>query len=456
MSEEAASFTSSLEFDTRIFEADIDCNIAHVKMLVKQEIITNQDAQKIIDALNQLKDKGIDALNLDPSVEDIHMAIEDYVIQKIGGVAGLMHTAKSRNDQVATDLRLVLKKEIELIKLDLLKLMTLILDLAEEHTHTVMVGYTHLQHAQPTTFGHHLLAYANALRRDYERFKDVYKRVDMSPLGSAAMTTTSFDIDRKMTADILGFQKVMENSIDAVSSRDFIAETVFDLCMLASNLSKICEELIIWSSFEFGFIEIGDEFTSTSSIMPQKKNPDVAEITRAKTGTLYGELMTILTILKALPYSYNRDLQEITPHLWNAVDTGKSILQMVSGMLKTVEVDRERGLELAKSNFSTATEIADVIVREKEIPFRTAHKIVGRMVAEALKENIKPEDIDSEFIDGNAISMDEEPINLGDELIKKALDPYENIKARTVVGGCSPDTLKAAISKLRVFLEKEQ
>jgi argininosuccinate lyase len=279
--------------------------------------------------------------------------------------------------------------------------------------------------------------------------------VDMSPLGSAAMTTTGFNIDREMTADILGFQKVMENSIDAVSSRDFIAETVFSLCMLASDLSKMCEELIIWSTFEFGFIEIGEQFTSTSSIMPQKKNADVAEIARAKTGVLYGELMTILTILKALPYSYNRDLQEITPHLWSAVDTGKSMVNMVSGMLKTVEVDKERGLELAKSNFSTATEIADVIVREKKIPFRTAHKLVGRMVSVALQENVAPEDIDSEFLDRIAVSMDEKPINLGDEVIKKALDPYENVKVRTVVGGCSPHTVKAAISKLRIFLNKE-
>jgi len=455
MSKEAASFTSSLEFDTRIFEADIDCNIAHIKMLAKQGIISNEDAQKIIDTLKQLKEDGINTLNLDPSMEDIHMAIEDYLTRKIGETAGLMHTAKSRNDQVATDLRLTLKKELEIICSSILDFIEEIVKMADKHKETIIVGYTHLQHAQPTTFAHHLLAYANALKRDYERLMDAYKRVDMNPLGSAAMTTTSFPIDREMTTDLLGFSSIMENSIDAVSSRDFMAETVFSLCILASDLSKICEELVIWSSFEFGFITIGDEFTSTSSIMPQKKNPDVAEIARAKTGALYGELMTILTILKALPYSYNRDLQEVTPHLWNAMDTGKSMLPMVSGMLKTVEVNKERGLELAKSNFSTATEIADVIVREKKITFRTAHKIVGRMVAEALEENIAPEDIDSKFIDKIAVSMNEKPMKLDDEVIKKALDPYENIKARTVVGGCSPNTVKAAISKLRGFLREE-
>jgi len=332
MTADAVSFTSSLEFDKRIFYADIRCNIAHTTMLKEQGIIPSDDADKIVEALKALEVEGIDALEWDISVEDIHMALENYVTNRIGEIAGFMHTGKSRNDQVATDLRLVLKEEIETIESDILNFLDIIVEMALEHTETIMVGYTHLQHAQPTTFAHHLLAYANEIKRDYERLHDAKKRVDICPLGSAAMTGTGFNIDRERTAELLGFGGVMENSMDGVSSRDFMAETVFALSMMASNLSKISEELIVWSSYEFRLVEISDEYSSTSSIMPQKKNPDVAEISRGKTAVLYGELMTILSILKALPHSYNRDLQEITPHLWNAVDIGHSMLNITSAM----------------------------------------------------------------------------------------------------------------------------
>ena len=455
MSDEAASFTSSLEFDKRIFEADIKLNIAHTTMLAKQGIIPSEIADKILKSLNELKEEGIGALNLDPSVEDIHMAVENYVTSKIGEVAGFMHTAKSRNDQVATDLRLVLKEEIKVIGSNILKFIEEILNMASEHKETIFVGYTHLQHAQPTTFAHHLLAYANALRRDYERLMDAYKRVDMNPLGSAALTTTSFPIDREMTTELLGFSQVMENSIDGVSSRDFIAETVFSLTMLASSMSKICEELILWSTFEFGVVEISYAYSSTSSIMPQKKNPDVAEITRGKSAILTGELMTILTILKALPYSYNRDLQEITPHLWNCVDNAKEMMSMVHGMLSTIEINKEHAAKLAKSNFATATELADILVREKNMPFRTAHKIVGRMVTQALENNVSIDDIDSKFLNNVTYEVMDKSLDLDDELIRKALDPYENIKARTVTGGSSPEAVEVAITSLRAFLRDE-
>ncbi|MEN6292908.1 MAG: argininosuccinate lyase [Methanobacterium sp.] len=455
MSDEAASFTSSLEFDKRIFEADIKLNTAHTTMLAKQGIIPSEIADKILKALNELKNEGIGALDLDPSVEDIHMAVENYVTSKIGEVAGFMHTAKSRNDQVATDLRLVLKEEIKELGFSILKFIEEILDMASEHKETIFVGYTHLQHAQPTTFAHHLLAYANALRRDYERLMDAYKRVDMNPLGSAALTTTSFPIDREMTTELLGFSRIMENSIDGVSSRDFIAETVFSLSMLASTMSKICEELILWSTFEFGVVEISYAYSSTSSIMPQKKNPDVAEIARGKSAILTGELMTILTILKALPYSYNRDLQEITPHLWNSVDNAKEMMDMVRGMLTTIEINKERAAELAKSNFATATELADILVREKNMPFRTAHKIVGRMVTEALENKVSLDDIDSNFLDNVAHEVMGKSLDLNDESIRKALDPYENVKARTVIGGSSPEAVEKVIVSLRTFLNEE-
>lgn len=455
MTDAAASFTSSLKFDRRIFRADLQCNLAHTTMLKEQGIIPAEDADKILGALHKLEAEGINALDMDPSVEDIHMAVENYVTHEIGEVAGFMHTAKSRNDQVATDLRLVLKYEVEEIKDDLLKFLEVILDMADNHRETVMVGYTHLQHAQPTTFAHHLLSYANALKRDYQRLKDSYQRIDMSPLGSAALTTTSFEIDREITQKLLGFGSIMDNSIDAVSSRDFMAETVFSLSLLGSTLSKICEEMILWSTYEFGMVEISEEFSSTSSIMPQKKNPDVAEIARAKNAALYGELVTILTILKALPQSYNRDLQEVTPHLWNAVDTAHSMLNITREMLSTIDFKEERALKLAKANFSTATELADLMVKEKKMPFRVAHQIVGQTVTTALEKGLEPDEIDSKFLEEISQEITGESLNLDDELVRKALDPYEVIKTRKVVGGPSPEVVKEAILKLRGFVADE-
>jgi len=455
MSNDAAVFTSSLEFDRRIFKADILCNQAHTTMLKNQGIISPQDADRILAALNELQIEGICALDMDPSVEDIHMAVENYVTAKIGESAGFMHTGKSRNDQVATDLRLALKEEIEEILTDLLKCIQIILDKAYDHRETVMVGYTHLQHAQPTTFAHYILSYAQALKRDYERLKDAYKRVDMSPLGSAALTTTSFPINREMTRELLGFNQLLENSIDAVSSRDFMAETVFSLVLLTSTLSKICEEMILWSTYEFGMIEISNKFSSTSSIMPQKKNPDVAEVARAKTAAVQGELMTILTILKSLPQSYNRDLQEVTPHMWNAVDTSHLMLNITREMLFTAEFKQERGKELAQGNFSTATELADLMVREKNLPFRIAHQIVGRTVTKALDNGIKPKEIDTQFLDEISLELIGKPLKLNEELVKKALDPYNVIKTRKIIGGPSPEVVKEAISKLRDFIEVE-
>lgn len=456
MSAKTAEFTSSLEFDRYIFQADIECNLAHTTMLSRQKIIDPLIADKIIQSLKKLKNEGIEALNLDHSVEDIHMAVENYVTGEVGEEAGFMHTAKSRNDQVATDLRIVLKEKLVEIQGFILEFIGGILEMADEHQETVMIGYTHLQHAQPTTFAHHLLAYAHSLKRDYERLKDAYKRVDLNPLGSAAMTTTSFPIDRNITTDLLGFSAYMENSMDAVSSRDFIAETIFSLSLLVTTLGKICEEMVLWSTYEFGIIEIADEFSSTSSIMPQKKNPDVAEIARGKSGILYGELVTILTILKALPYTYNRDLQEITPHLWNGVKHSQEILDMVANMLLSVKVNKERCLELAGANFATATDLADIMVREKKMPFRTAHKIVGRMVTEAINQKLKPEEVTGEFLDKISVDITGDKLNLDEDLIKKALDPLENVKMRTVPGGPSPLMVQKSMDNLKEYINKER
>jgi argininosuccinate lyase len=453
MRSEVADFTSSLDSDPRIFKADVRCNLAHTLMLQEQRIIPQEVGEKIIEALKVLETEGIEVLNLDPSVEDIHMAVENYVTAKVGEEASFMHTAKSRNDQVATDLRIALKEEIESIQRDLLLLIKITIKMAEEHLETLMVGYTHLQHAQPTTFAHHLLSYAQALRRDYNRLQDAYQRVDLCPLGSAALTTTSFPINRERTAELLGFSQIMENSIDGVSSRDFIAETVFSLTMLGTTLSKISEEMIIWSSYEFRMVELADEFSSTSSIMPQKKNPDVAEIVRAKTSILNGSLVTILTIIKSLPQSYNRDLQEVTPHLWKSVDTLKSSLVITRDMLATLEFKDKRGEELAKANFSAATELADLIVREKNIPFRLAHQIVGSTVTRALEKGKKAKDIDAEFLDEISFDITGKKLGLNPKMIKKALDPNEIINSREIIGGPAPSMVKIAINTLNNFVE---
>ena len=424
-------------------------------MLKAQGIIDGEIADKILEALDKLSDEGFDALEFDHSVEDVHMAVENYVTKFVGPEAGFMHTAKSRNDQVATDIRLLLRDRITEIQIGILEFIEGILELAKEHKETVMIGYTHLQHAQPVTLAHHLMAHAQALKRDYQRLDDTYKRVNLNPLGSAAMATTSFPIDRELTTQLLGFDDYLENSMDGVSSRDHIAETVFDLSALCTTLSKICEELVLWSTYEFGIVSMADEYSSTSSIMPQKKNPDVAEVARSKCAIVNGELVTILTILKAIPYTYNRDLQEITPHLWNACDVAYDTLKIVNHMLLTVTFNTERCLELAGANFATATDLADIMVRERKIPFRTAHKIVGRIVNEAVAEGVNPSEIDGAYVDNVAEELGFEKLGLDDELIHNALNPIENVKIRNVPGGPSPEMVQLAIDNMNIFLDNE-
>ena len=299
------------------------------------------------------------------------------------------------------------------------------------------------------------MAHVQALKRDYERLNDTYKRVNINPLGSAAMATTSFPINRQLTTDLLGFDSYMENSMDGVSARDFIAETVFDFVALSSTLAKICEELVLWSTYEFGVIEMADEYSSTSSIMPQKKNPDVAELARGKTSIATGELITILTILKAIPYTYNRDLQEITPHLWNAIKVTQDTLSIVTKLLLSVEFKVDRCAELAGKNFATATDLADIMVREKKIPFRTAHKIVGRIVNEATASDMAEEDITSKFIDDIAVELGFDELNLDDELIQRALNPRENVRIRAVPGGPAPEMVEIARENIKLFLDEE-
>ena len=448
MTDEAAEYTSSFDADKVLFEADIKTNFAHTSMLKHEGIVDKEIADKILCALDNLKEEGFDALVFDASVEDVHMAIENYVTSKIGPEAGYMHTAKSRNDQVACDVRLVLREMIEEIQIGILEFIEGLVEMAGEHLEDIFIGFTHLQHAQPITIAHHLMAHVQALKRDYERLADTYKRVNLNPLGSAAMATTSFPINRQLTT-------YLENSMDGVSARDFISETDFDLDSLSSTLAKICEELVLWSTYEFGVIEMADEYSSTSSIMPQKKNPDVAELARGKTSIATGELITILTILKAIPYTYNRDLQEITPHLWNAVKVTKETLSIVTKMMLSVEFKVDRCAELAGKNFATATDLADIMVREKHIPFRTAHKIVGRIVNEATANEMAEEDITSKFIDDIALDLGFDKLELSDELIQRALNPAENVKIRAIPGGPAPEMVELARDNIKDFLNIE-
>lgn len=456
MTKDAAEYTSSLDSDRYLFDSDIKCNFAHVLMLKNENIIDEEVADKILEALTKLREEGFESLNFDHSVEDIHMAVENYVTDMVGKyIAGFMHTAKSRNDQVATDIRLTLREKIIEIQLTILEFIEGLVKKAEKHKETVTVGYTHLQHAQPITIAHNFMAYAQSLKRDYERLFDTYKRVNQNPLGSAAMTTTSFPINRELTTKLLGFDSYLENSMDGVSSRDFIAETVFDLSILTTSLSKMCEEIVLWSTYEFGIIEMSDEFSSTSSIMPQKKNPDVAEVARAKSAIINGELVTIMTILKAIPYTYNRDLQEITPHLWNSIEIAHDTLKIVNDMVLSINVNKNRCLELAGVNFATVTDLADVMVRERKIPFRTAHKIVGRLVNLSIETELNIEDIDSSFLDGIASDLGFDKVNLSNDSIQKSLDPLENVKMRQVPGGPSPEMVQLACDNMKIFLKEE-
>ncbi|MCA6071601.1 MAG: argininosuccinate lyase [Endomicrobium sp.] len=371
-------FIGSFSFDGRLGESDIIGSIAHTKMLVKTKIINASDGKKIISGLTSvLKDirKGWSI----PKEEDIHYAIEKELIRRIGIVGGKMHTARSRNDQVATDLRIYLKQEITNIKNLVNTFQRTLVKKADENIDIIMPGFTHLQPAQPVLAAHHLLAYAQMFQRDKERLYDCYKRTDILPLGSAALAGTSFKIDRQYTAKLLDFQNISENSLDAVSDRDFAVEFVFCMALIALHLTRFCEEMILWMNPEFGYITIDDKFTSGSSIMPQKRNPDCAEVIRGKSGRIFGDLIALLTIAKSLPLAYNRDLQEDKPPVFDALDNVKMCLKVINEMTKSLKFVKERTLKSTEKGFIAATEIADYLTRNN-VPFRTAHGLVKDIV----------------------------------------------------------------------------
>jgi len=374
------AFTASLPYDRRLYAHDIEGSMAHCRMLSRVGVISKQEEKRILDGLKEIR-KDFEEGRLDFSVdlEDIHMAVERALIEKIGDLGAKLHAGRSRNDQVALDCRLYLRSEIVeiLVLLDLLK--SCLVSLAKREVDTVMPGYTHLQKAQPILLSHYLLAFWEMLDRDEGRLIDCFGRLNALPLGSAALAGTGLKIDRPYVARALKFNRLTKNSLDAVSDRDFVAEFIFAAAMTMMHMSRMCEDLVIWSSGEFGFVEISDAFATGSSIMPQKKNPDVAELIRGKTGRVYGDLMCILTVMKGLPMSYDRDMQEDKEALFDAVDTVKGCLAVLTAMLENVNFDRKRMREEAEKGFSTATDVAEYLV-QKGVPFRESHRIVGELV----------------------------------------------------------------------------
>jgi argininosuccinate lyase len=379
-------FNASISFDSRLYKEDIDGSIAHALMLAKQQIITNDEAETLVSALKEiLQDIETGKVEFDVEMEDIHMNIEVLLTNRIGPLGKKLHTARSRNDQVALDFRLYVKKEIGAIDSLLQNLCNQLVELASLHVETVMPGYTHLQRAQPVTFGYHLLAYHQMFSRDQARLVDCLKRTDSMPLGSGALAGTTYDTDRGFLAAQLGFSQIAPNAMDAVSDRDFAIEFLSCASMCMMHLSRFCEELILWSSSEFGFVEIDDAYATGSSIMPQKKNPDMAELIRGKTGRVYGDLLTLLTIMKGLPLAYNKDMQEDKPPVFDAADTVKQSLQIFSEMIGTMTIKKETMADAAKTGFLNATDAADYLVM-KGLPFRDCHEVIGKLVLYCIEE----------------------------------------------------------------------
>ena len=383
--EKVDDFNSSIRFDKRMYRQDITGSIAHATMLGECGIIPESDATAICKALSGiLSDIEEGKIEFSIEAEDIHMNVESILISRIGDVGKKLHTGRSRNDQVALDIRMYLKDELEEIKIMLKNLMTTLVSLSKEHTETLMPGYTHMQKAQPINLAHHLMAYFEMFSRDYERLCDCIKRCDCMPLGSGALAGTTYPLNRKRTAELLGFSGITANSLDGVSDRDFVLEAAFDFSTIMMHLSRFSEEIIMWNTNEFSFIELDDAYSTGSSIMPQKKNPDIAELTRGKTGRVYGNLMGLLTVMKSLPLAYNKDMQEDKEQLFDSIDTVKQCLPIFTDMISTMKVNKDIMLRQSKLGFTNATDAADYLVK-KGVPFRDAHGIIGKMVAYAIE-----------------------------------------------------------------------
>jgi argininosuccinate lyase len=437
-------FNASVAFDKRLALHDITGSIAHATMLAEVGVLTSEEAEAIVHGLEQIRQEVLaGTFTWRVELEDVHMNIEQALRERIGPVGGKLHTARSRNDQVATDLRLYLRDEIRVLLELLTEVRRALVEQAEKHLDVIMPGYTHLQVAQPLRFSHHLLAYFEMFTRDVGRLEDALKRLNVSPLGAGALAGTTFPIDRHRTAELLGFEGVAANSLDAVSDRDFAVEFLAAASLVMMHLSRLSEELILWSSQEFGFVMLPDSHTTGSSIMPQKKNPDVCELTRGKTGRVYGQLMALLTTLKGLPLAYNKDMQEDKEGVFDAVDTLKLCLSLTASLLEKLEPNRERMAEAAGRGYSNATDLADYLAR-KGLPFREAHEVVGKLVARALAQG-KP-------LEALSLETMRQACALIGEDVYDALALGRVVDARDSYGGTSRPQVEAQLARARELL----
>ncbi|WP_083007689.1 argininosuccinate lyase [Halomonas sp. GT] len=439
-----ARFTASVTFDQRLARQDIQGSIAHATMLARVGVLTDDERDTIINGLTEIQgeiERG--EFNWSIPLEDVHMNIEARLTDKIGITGKKLHTGRSRNDQVATDIRLFMRDEIDVIEAELVRLREGMIELADREADTIMPGFTHLQTAQPVTFGHHLLAWQEMLTRDHERLLDCRKRVNVMPLGAAALAGTTYPIDRHVTAELLGFDRPAENSLDAVSDRDFAIEFTSFASILLMHLSRMSEELVLWTSAQFDFIDLPDRFCTGSSIMPQKKNPDVPELVRGKTGRVYGHLMALLTLMKSQPLAYNKDNQEDKEPLFDAVDTVRDCLKAFADMVPAIEPKKDSMYEAARRGFSTATDLADYLVR-KGVAFRDAHEIVGQSVAYGLKSKKDLSEMTLEELQQFSATIEQD--------VFEVLTLEGSVAARNHIGGTAPEQVRAAASRAREAL----
>ena len=446
LDERTNDFNSSIKFDHRMYKQDIKGSIAHSKMLSKQGIIKEEESKSIIDELNGiLEDIENGKLEFDPNAEDVHMFIEAELTKRIGDNGKKLHTARSRNDQVALDIRMYLKEEVKELKEKLKKLILTFINKAEENTHTIMPGYTHMQRAQPITFAHHLMAYVQMFLRDLERLNETYKRINVCPIGSCALAGTTYPLDREFEAKELGFSKITNNSLDGVSDRDFIIELLSDISIIMMHLSRISEEIILWCSWEFKFIELDDSFSTGSSIMPQKKNPDITELIRGKTGRVYGDLNTMLTVMKGTPLAYNKDMQEDKEAIFDALDTVNLCITTLDPLVETMTVKKENMRKAAAEGFINATDCADYLT-VKGVPFRDAYKIVGNLVKYCIDNNTTLEKLH--------INVYKKFSDVFEDDIYDAIDLINCVNKRNVPGGPAAEQvmkeIEIAKSKLSV------
>lgn len=430
-------FNSSISFDCRMYKEDICGSIAHATMLGKQKIISKEESEKIIDGLKGiLDDIESGKLEFDMTAEDIHMFIEAELTARIGDAGKRLHTARSRNDQVAVDTKMYVRSQIDEIKATVVELINTICEVASKNLNSVMPGYTHLQRAQPITFAHHLMAYVEMFKRDYKRLENAKENLNVMPLGSGALATTTYPIDREFTAKLLGFDGVTLNSLDGVSDRDFCIEVASAISLIMTHLSRFSEEIILWCSWEFKFIELDDAYATGSSIMPQKKNPDIAELVRGKTGRVAGDLMTLLSFMKGLPLAYNKDMQEDKEAIFDAIDTVKLCLKTFIPMIKTMTVNKDNMKKAGQKGFINATDCADYLVK-KGLAFRDAYKIVGKLVALCISED--------KTLDSLSIDKYKELSDCFEEDIYQAISLENCVLGRSVVGGPSPTTVEKHI-----------